>query len=108
MRAEAKAASLVQRHDHWDARILDPSETWSLATNGSTDWVTWDLDDIRMRPWGRDSRRVLANLIYSGGRVLDVFVDGEALRRDGTTLTIDERAAASTLEDAVTEYYADI
>ena len=108
MRAEAKAASLVQRHDHWDARILDPSETWRLATNGSTDWVTWDLDDIRMRPWGRDSRRVLANLIYSGGRVLDVFVDGEALRRDGTTLTIDERAAASTLEDAVTEYYADI
>ncbi len=108
MRAEAKAASLVQRHDHWDARILDPSETWRLATNGSTDWVTWDLDDIRMRPWGRDSRRVLANLIYSGGRVLDVFVDGEALRRDGTTQTIDERAAASTLEDAVTEYYADI
>ena len=24
LRAEAKAASLVQRHDHWDARILDP------------------------------------------------------------------------------------
>jgi hypothetical protein len=108
MRAEAKAASLVQRHDHWDARILDPFETWGLATNGSTDWVTWDLDDIRMRPWGRGGRRLLANLIYSGGRVLDVFVDGEALRRDGTTLTIDERSAASSLEDAVTEYYANL
>lgn len=107
MRAEAKAASLVQRHDHWDARILDPTETWQLATNGSTDWVTWDLDDIRMRPWGRDGRRLLANLIYSGGGVLDVFVDGETLRRDGRTLSIDEHSVARALEDAVTEYYAE-
>ena len=39
LRAEAKAASLVQRHDHWDARILGPEETWDLATKGSQDWV---------------------------------------------------------------------
>ena len=89
LRAEAKAASLVQRHDHWDARILDPEETWSLATKGSEDWVTWDLSDIRMRPWGRDGRRSLSNLIYSGARVLDVLVDGEGIRRDGVTLTLD-------------------
>ena len=49
LRAEAKAASLVQRHDHWDARILGPEQTWDLATKGSQDWVTWDLSDIRMR-----------------------------------------------------------
>ena len=105
MRAESKAASLVQRHDHWDARILGPEETWGLATKGSEDWVTWDLDDIRMRPWGSGGERVLANLIYSGAKVLDVFVGGEALRRDGVTLSIDEKAAGLDLEMAVEDYY---
>jgi 5-methylthioadenosine/S-adenosylhomocysteine deaminase len=108
MRAESKAASLVQRHDHWDAKILGPEETWSLACKGSSDWVTWDIDDVRMRPWGRDGRRLLANLIYSGGRVMDVLVGGEALRRDGRTLSIDERDASIKLEDAVKDYYADL
>ena len=108
MRAEAKAASLVQKHDHWDAKILDPEETWLLATNGSKDWITWDLNDIRMRPWGREGRRLLANLIYSGSNVLDVFCDGLPLRRDGITLTLDEPKAALDLENAVEEYYASI
>ena len=108
LRAEAKAASLVQRHDHWDARILDPEETWSLATKGSEDWVTWDLSDIRMRPWGRDGRRLLSNLIYSGARVLDVFVEGEGIRRDGVTLTLDEGKASQDLESSVEEYYSEL
>ena len=108
MRAEAKAASLVQKHDHWNARVLDPEETWQLATKDSIDWVTWDLDDIRMRPRGRDGRRLLSNLIYSGARCLDVIVGGEALRRDGETLTLDEDAAGSKLEEAVSEYYSEI
>ena len=108
LRAEAKAASLVQRHDHWDARILDPEETWSLATKGSEDWVTWDLSDIRMRPWGRDGRRLLSNLIYSGARVLDVFVEGEGIRRDGITLTLDEGKASQDLESAVEDYYSEL
>ena len=108
MRSESKAASLVQRHDHWDARILDPIETWKLATKGSTDWITWNLDDIRMRPIGRDNRRILANTIYSGGDVLDVFVGGEAIRRDGKTLTIDESKACKDIEDAAIDYYSEI
>ena len=108
MRAEAKAASLVQKHDHWDARVLDPIETWQLATKGSEDWVTWDLNDIRMRPHGRDGRRLLSNLIYSGARCLDVIVAGEALRRDGVTLTIDEESAGADLEEAVSQYYSEI
>ncbi|MAS88486.1 MAG: chlorohydrolase [Euryarchaeota archaeon] len=107
MRAESKAASLVQRHDHWDARILDPVETWQLGTKDSVDWVTWDLDDVRMRPWGRDGRRLLANLIYSGARCLDVVVGGQAIRRDGVTLSVDEPAAGSSLEDAVSDYYSE-
>ena len=108
MRSEAKAASIVQRHDHWDARILGPKETWSLATKDSRDWITWDLTDIRMRPLGRGGRRVLANLIYSGSKVLDMFVDGEAIRRDGVTLTIDEEIVSNDLEDAVLRYYEEI
>ncbi|MEC9001375.1 MAG: amidohydrolase family protein [Candidatus Thermoplasmatota archaeon] len=108
MRAEAKAASLVQKHDHWDARVLNPGETWQLATKGSVDWVTWDLDDIRMRPRGRDGRRLLSNLIYSGARCLDAIVAGEAVRRDGVTLTVDEDAAGVELEEAVSQYYSEI
>lgn len=108
MRSEAKAASIVQRHDHWDARILGPEETWSLATKDSLDWITWDLTDIRMRPLGRGGRRVLANLIYSGSKVLDMFVEGEAIRRDGVTLTIDEEIVSNDLEDAVLRYYEEI
>ncbi len=108
MRAEAKAASLVQKHDHWNARVLDPIETWKLATKGSEDWVTWDLNDIRMRPRGRGGRRLLSNLIYSGARCLDVIVAGEALRRDGVTLTVDEDAAGVALEEGVLEYYSEL
>lgn len=108
MRAEAKAASMVQKHDHWNARVLGPEATWQLATKGSSDWVTWDLDDIRMAPIGRDGRRLLPNVLYSGGRVLDVFVEGEALRRDGITLTVDERAARDAINEAVIDYYANL
>ena len=108
MRAEAKTASLIQRHDHWDARILNPTETWNLATKGSTDWVTWELDDIRMRPYGKDGRRLLSNLIYSGAKCLDVFVNGEVLRRNGVTESLNEQKAAIELENAITDYYSDI
>ena len=99
MRAEAKTASLVQKHDHWNARVLGPEETWRLSTKDSKDWVTWDLNDIRMSPIGRDGRRLLPNLLYSGGKVMDVFVDGEALRRDGVTLTVDEKSAREELNE---------
>tara|TARA_B100000927_G_scaffold89378_1_gene72272 strand:- start:4877 stop:6178 length:1302 start_codon:yes stop_codon:yes gene_type:complete len=108
LRAEAKAASLIQRHDHWDARVLGPEQTWGLATKGSQDWVTWDLSDIRMRPFGRDGRRLLSNLIYSGAKVMDVFVEGEAVRRDGRTLTLDEDKVAGELEESVADYYQDV
>jgi hypothetical protein len=105
MRAEAKAASLIQRHDHWDSTILPPAETWQLATKGSTDWVVWSLDDIRMRPRGIGDRRLLANLLYSAAECLDVYVGGDCLRRDGNTLTLDEAAISTQLDEAVSEYY---
>ena len=43
MRAEMKAASLIQRHNHWDATILNPIQTYELAVRGSKDWVTWEI-----------------------------------------------------------------
>ena len=108
MRAEAKAASLVQKHDHWNARVLGPEETWQLATKGSKDWVTWDLHDIRMSPIGKDGRRLLPNLLYSGGKVIDVFVGGEALRRDGVTLTVDEQSTIERLNEVTIDYYSEL
>ena len=108
MRAEMKAASLIQRHDHWDATILDPIETYELGVRDSKDWVTWDLNDIRMRPIGRDGRRLLANLIYSNAHCLDMWVDGEPLRRDGVTLTVDENEVLEQLEEAVRTYYSHV
>jgi 5-methylthioadenosine/S-adenosylhomocysteine deaminase len=103
--AEARLASLVQRHDHWDATMMTAQQTFAMATQGSQDWVTWNLDDIRMHPRGRSDNRHLANLIFNGADCLDVWVEGRALRRDGTTLAIDERAAANALNEAVQSYY---
>ena len=108
LRKEAKAASMIQRHDHWDATILDPEETWMLATKGSKDWVSWDLSDIRMRPIGKDGRRLLANLLYSDAKCMDVFVEGRSIRRNGVTLTLDEGEIGRQLEDSAVEYYRDI
>ncbi len=108
LRKEAKAASLIQRHDHWDATILDPIETWNLATKGSKDWVSWDLNDIRMRPFGRQGRRLLANLIYSDAKCQDVFVDGANIRKDGVTLTLDDQKIGARLEEAAVRYYEDV
>ena len=108
MRAEAKTASLIQKHDHWNARVLSPEETWRLSTKDSKDWITWDLNDIRMSPIGKDGRRLLPNLLYSGGKVIDVLVDGEALRRDGITLTVDEQKARERLNEVAIDYYSEL
>ena len=102
---EARLASLVQRHDHWDSTLLPAQDIFKMATKGSQDWVAWDLDDIRMRPLGRSNNRHLANLIYNGGECLDVWVNGRALRRDGITLSLDEKNIIAELDHAVESYY---
>ena len=102
---EARLASLVQRHDHWDSTLLPAQEIFQMATKGSQDWVAWDLNDIRMRPLGRSNNRHLANLIYNGGQCLDVWVNGQALRKDGVTRTLDERKIIDELDEAVHTYY---
>ena len=102
---EARLASLVQRHDHWDSTLLPAQDIFKMATKGSQDWVAWDLDDIRMRPLGRSNNRHLANLIYNGGECLDVWVNGRALRKNGVTLSIDEKNIIAELDHAVESYY---
>ena len=105
MQGEARLASLVQRHDHWDPTLLPAVETMDLATKGSQDWAVWDLEDVRMRPRGRSDNRHLANLIFNGATCLDLWVNGQALRRDGTTLTLDELAILYEIDEAVATYY---
>jgi 5-methylthioadenosine/S-adenosylhomocysteine deaminase len=108
MRVEAKFASLVQRHDHWDATLLPARDVFALATKGSQDWVAWNLDDIRMRPLGRSSNRHLANLIFSGADCLDMWVEGKAVRRDGKTMTLDESKVIKDLDQIVDSYFQDL
>ena len=105
MLAEARLAALVQRHDHWDATLLPAADVFSMASKGSSDWAVWNLDDIRMRPLGRSGNRHLANLIFNGAECLDLWVDGQAVRINGQTQTIDEVAAWNELDQAVETYY---
>ena len=103
--AEARLASLVQRHDHWDATLLPASEVFEMATKGSRDWAVWDLNDIRMRPLGRSGNRHLANLVFNGANCLDLWVGDKALRLNGETLTLDENEIITNLDNAVNSYY---
>ena len=103
--AEAKLASLVQRHDHWDPTLLPASEIFQLATKESKDWVAWGIDDIRMAPHGRGRNRYLGHLVYNGAQCLDMWVNGRALRRDGQTLSLDEKKVIDDINDAVEKYY---
>jgi len=105
MLAEARLAALVQRHDHWDATLLPAADVFSMATKGSSDWAVWNLDDVRMRPLGRAGNRHLANLIFNGADCMDLWVDGQALRMNGITQTIDEETAWKELDRAVDTYY---
>ena len=103
--AEARTAALVQRHDHWDATLLPAKDIFQMVTKGSKDWVAWDLDDIRMFPRGRSNNRHLANLVFNGARCLDMWVDGNPVRMDGTTNTVDEKLAFEQLDLSVASYY---
>ena len=85
-----------------------PACTECNQNKSSQDWVAWNLDDIRMRPLGRSNNRHLANLIYNGGDCLDVWVNGQALRKNGETLTLDESKIINELDEAVYSYYEDV
>ena len=105
MLAEARLASLVQRHDHWDATLMPANQAFRMATKGSKDWVAWDIDDIRMRPLGRSNNRHIANLVYNGATCLDMWVNGREVRFGGVTNTLDEKSVWMELDESVSTYY---
>ena len=105
---EARTAALVQRHDHWDPTLLPAKDVFNMITKDSKDWVAWDLEDFRMFPRGRSNNRHLANLVFNGGNCLDMWVDGQAIRLNGVTQTIDEKLALENLDNAVDSYYEGI
>ena len=105
---EDRTAALVQRHDHWDPTLLPAKDVFNMITKDSKDWVAWDLEDFRMFPRGRSNNRHLANLVFNGGNCLDMWVDGQAIRLNGVTQTIDERLALENLDNAVDSYYEGI
>ncbi|MDP6869497.1 MAG: amidohydrolase family protein [Candidatus Poseidoniaceae archaeon] len=108
MAHEARMACLVQRHDHWDAAALLAKDAFAMATNGSKDWAVWNLDDIRMTPYGRDNNRHISNLIYNGAGCLDLWVDGKPLMKDNEVITLDQTNVINNLNDAIEDYYSDI
>ena len=48
---------------------------------------------------------ILRTSVFNGADCLDLWVDGEALRRDGVTLSVDEARAIDELDSAVETYY---
>jgi len=106
MAHEARMACLVQRHDHWDASAMLAKEAFAIATTGSQDWAVWDLNDIKMSPYGKDNERHISNLIYNGAKCLDLWVEGEALMKDCKVNSIDESKLLTDFNTAVDNYYS--
>ena len=46
--------------------------------------------------------------MFNGGNCLDMWVDGQAIRLNGVTQTIDEKLALDDLDNAVDSYYEGI
>ena len=106
MAVEARLSCLVQRHDHWDASALLAKEAFAMATVESKDWAVWNLNDIRMSPYGKDNERHISNLIYNGGECLDLWVDGNPVMQGGEVKTLNERELLETFNDTVNDYYS--
>ena len=108
MAVEARLSCLVQRHDHWDASALLAKEAFAMATVESKDWAVWNLNDIRMSPYGKDNERHISNLIYNGGECLDLWVDGEPIMQDGELKTLNEQELLETFNETVNDYYSQL
>ena len=106
MAHEARMACLVQRHDHWDASAMLAKEAFAIATNGSKDWAVWNLNDIKMSPYGKDNERHISNLIYNGAECLDLWVEGSPLMMGAEVYSINEEKLLDDFNSAVENYYS--
>ena len=64
----------------------------------------WNLDDVRMRPRGARTAPPPGQPIFNGADCMDLWVGGQALRRDGVP-TLDENAILDEIDEAVATYY---
>ena len=99
MREEMKIGSLLQKSHRWDATAANARTMFRMATLGSTDFAFIRLDDVRMLP----HHDLISNLVYSGGAVTDLIVDGRLIMKGGEILTFDEEQAKKDFEEASLE-----
>lgn len=99
MREEMKIGSLLQKSHRWDATVANARTMVHMATLGSQDWAFIDLDDIRMLPY----HDLISNLVYSGGTVTDLIVNGRMIMKNREILTFDEHEVKEEFKEAAAE-----
>jgi 5-methylthioadenosine/S-adenosylhomocysteine deaminase len=99
MREEMKIGSLLQKSHRWDATAANARTMMRMATLGSPDLAFVSLDDVRMLP----HHDLLSNLVYSGGTVTDLIVDGRIIMKGGEILTFDEDRVKREFKEAAME-----
>ncbi|MEM9355876.1 MAG: amidohydrolase family protein [Pseudomonadota bacterium] len=80
------------------AKALQRSDIGRLAVGAKADFIVLDARHPAMMPL----REPIRSLVYVAAErpVKDVYVDGQIVVRDGTTLNIDYAAASAALEEA--------
>ncbi|MEM6496130.1 MAG: amidohydrolase family protein, partial [Pseudomonadota bacterium] len=80
------------------AKALKRSDIGRLAVGAKADFIVLDARHPAMMPL----REPIRSLVYVAAErpVKDVYVDGQIVVRDGTTLNIDYAAASAALEEA--------
>jgi 5-methylthioadenosine/S-adenosylhomocysteine deaminase len=99
MREEMKIGSLLQKMHRWDATAANARTMLRMATLGSQDLAFVSLDDVRMLP----HHDLISNLVYSGGTITDLIVDGRAVMKDQKILTLDEETVKRDFLEAAEE-----
>ena len=99
MREEMKTGSLLQKSHRWDATVANARTMVRLATLDSKDIALVSLDDVRMLP----RHDLVSNLVYSGGTVTDLIVDGRIVMKDREILTLDEERVKKEFLEAAAE-----
>lgn len=99
MREEMKIGSLLQKSHRWDATAANARTMMRIATLGSLDLAFVSLDDVRMLP----HHDLMSNLVYSGGTITDLIVDGRIIMKDLQILTFDEERVKREFREAAAE-----
>jgi 5-methylthioadenosine/S-adenosylhomocysteine deaminase len=99
MREEMKTGSLLQKSHRWDANVANARTMVHMATLDSKDLAFISLDDVRMLP----HHDLISNLVYSGGIVTDLIVNGRVIMKSREILTFDEERVKKEFLEAASE-----